>query len=60
MAMMASILLLVPGVPATNAQTDIMDGFPTVGSARAVWVVMVMVFASAGFWLARALLGVVT
>ncbi len=57
LAMMASILLLVPGVPATNAQTDIMDGFPTVGSARAVWVIMVMVFASAGFWLARALLG---
>lgn len=60
MAMMASILLLVPGVPATNAQTDIMDGFPTVGSARAVWVVMVMVFAATGFWLARALLGVVS
>lgn len=58
MAMMASILLLVPGVPATNAQTDIMDGFPTVGSARAVWVIMVMVFASAGIWLALALMGV--
>ncbi len=58
MAMMASILLLVPGVPATNAQTDIMDGFPTLGSARAVWVVMVMVFASAGIWLALALAGV--
>ena len=57
MAMMASTLLLVPGVPATNAQTDIMDGFPTLGSARAVWVVMVMVFAAAGFWLARALTG---
>ncbi|NLH82376.1 MAG: threonine/serine exporter family protein [Phyllobacteriaceae bacterium] len=57
LAMMASILLLVPGVPATNAQTDIMDGYPTVGSARAVWVIMVMVFASAGFWLARSLLG---
>lgn len=58
MAMMASILLLVPGVPATNAQTDIMDGYPTVGSARAVWVIMVMVFASAGIWLAQALMGV--
>lgn len=58
MAMMASILLLVPGVPATNAQTDIMDGFPTVGSARAVWVIMVMVFAATGIWLAQALMGV--
>ena len=58
LAMMASILLLVPGVPATNAQTDIMDGFPTMGSARAVSVIMVMVFATTGVWLAEALLGV--
>ncbi|KAA5602156.1 threonine/serine exporter family protein [Blastochloris sulfoviridis] len=57
MAMMASILLLVPGVPATNAQADIMDGFPTVGSARVVWVVMVMVFATTGMALAQTLLG---
>jgi uncharacterized membrane protein YjjP (DUF1212 family) len=57
-AMMASILLLVPGVPSTNAQTDIMDGFPTMGSARAVWVVMVMVFAACGIWLAESILGV--
>ncbi len=57
-AMMASVLLLVPGVPATNAQTDIMDGYPTVGSARAVWVAMVMVFASTGLWLAQGLLRV--
>lgn len=58
LAMMASILLLVPGVPATNAQTDIMDGFPSMGSARAVTVVMVMVFATIGVWIAEALLGV--
>lgn len=58
LAMMASILLLVPGVPATNAQTDIMDGYPSMGSARAVSVLMVMVFATCGVWLAEALLGV--
>lgn len=58
LAMMASILLLVPGVPATNAQTDIIDGFPTMGSARAVSVIMVMVFATTGVWLAEMLLGV--
>ncbi|WP_237151493.1 threonine/serine exporter family protein [Oryzibacter oryziterrae] len=58
LAMMASILLLVPGVPATNAQTDIMDGYPTMGSARAVTVLMIMVFAATGVWLAEALLGV--
>lgn len=58
LAMMASILLLVPGVPATNAQTDIMEGFPTVGSARAVWVIMVMVFAATGVWVAEAMMGI--
>ncbi len=57
LAMMASILLLVPGVPSTNAQTDIMDGYPTMGSARAVWVLMIMVFASVGVWFAETLLG---
>jgi uncharacterized membrane protein YjjP (DUF1212 family) len=56
LAMMASILLLVPGVPSTNAQTDIMDGYPTMGSARAVWVIMIMVFAATGLWVAEFLL----
>jgi uncharacterized membrane protein YjjP (DUF1212 family) len=58
LAMMASVLLLVPGVPATNAQTDIMDGYPSMGSARAVSVLMIMIFATCGVWLAEALLGV--
>jgi uncharacterized membrane protein YjjP (DUF1212 family) len=57
LSMMASILLLVPGVPSTNAQTDIMDGYPTMGSARAVWVFMIMIFAAVGVWFAEALLG---
>jgi uncharacterized membrane protein YjjP (DUF1212 family) len=57
LAMMASILLLVPGVPATNAQADIMDGYPTLGSAQAVSVIMVMVFAATGVLFAQALLG---
>jgi uncharacterized membrane protein YjjP (DUF1212 family) len=57
LAMMAAILLLVPGVPATNAQTDIMEGFPVMGSARAVSVIMVMIFATTGVWLAELLLG---
>lgn len=57
LAMTSSTLLLVPGVPATNAQTDIMDGYPTVGSARAVSVLMVMIFVSIGIWLAGAVLG---
>jgi uncharacterized membrane protein YjjP (DUF1212 family) len=58
LSMMAAILLLVPGVPATNAQTDILDGYPSMGSARAVTVLMVMVFATCGVWFAEALLGV--
>jgi uncharacterized membrane protein YjjP (DUF1212 family) len=58
LAMMASILLLVPGVPATNAQTDIMDGYPSMGSARAITVLMVMIFATVGVWIAEVLLGV--
>ncbi len=53
----ASTLLLAPGVPATNAQTDIVEGFPTVGSARAVSVAMIMVFATIGIWGAEAVLG---
>lgn len=58
LAMMASILLLVPGIPATNAQTDIMDGYPAMGTARAVTVLMVMIFATVGVWIAEAMLGV--
>lgn len=58
LSMMASILLLVPGIPATNAQTDIMDGYPAMGSARAVTVLMVMIFATVGVWIAEAVLGV--
>ncbi|MCR6632014.1 MAG: threonine/serine exporter family protein [Magnetospirillum sp.] len=54
LALMASVLLLVPGVPALNAQMDIMEGSPTLGSARAVTVVMVMVFVTLGVWLAQA------
>ncbi|MBB4303920.1 uncharacterized membrane protein YjjP (DUF1212 family) [Rhodobium orientis] len=47
-AMSAAVLMLVPGVPALNAQTDIMQGFPTLGSARFVTVAMVLVFVTVG------------
>jgi uncharacterized membrane protein YjjP (DUF1212 family) len=52
-AMIASILLLVPGVPSVNAQSDILDGHPTLGSARAVTVAVVLIFAAAGLWLGQ-------
>jgi uncharacterized membrane protein YjjP (DUF1212 family) len=53
-AMIAAILLLVPGVPAVNAQSDILEGHPTLGSARAVTVAVMLIFIAAGLWLANA------
>lgn len=53
----APVLLLVPGVPAFNAQYDILEGHPTLGSARAVWVMVMLVFMTVGVWLAQGLLG---
>jgi uncharacterized membrane protein YjjP (DUF1212 family) len=58
LAMTASVLLLVPGVPALNAQSDIMEGYPTLGSARAVTVVMLLLFIAIGALLAQGVLGV--
>jgi uncharacterized membrane protein YjjP (DUF1212 family) len=52
-AMIASILLLVPGVPAVNAQSDILEGHPTLGSARAVTVMMTLIFVAAGLWIGQ-------
>lgn len=57
LSMMAAILLLVPGIPVTNAQTDVMDGYPSMGSARAVTVLMVMIFATTGVLIAEGILG---
>ncbi|MCF8481349.1 MAG: threonine/serine exporter family protein [Rhodospirillum sp.] len=56
-AMLASILLLVPGVPLLNAQIDIMEGYPTLGAARAVSGALILVFITVGLWGARGLLG---
>jgi uncharacterized membrane protein YjjP (DUF1212 family) len=57
LAAIASTLLLVPGIPATNAQADILDGLPAMGSARAVSVLMVMVFTTTGIFAAQGVLG---
>jgi uncharacterized membrane protein YjjP (DUF1212 family) len=56
-AMIASVLLLVPGVPALDAQYDILDGHPTLGTARAVVVGMILIFIATGVLIARAVLG---
>lgn len=55
-AMIASVLLLIPGIPALNAQNDILEGHPTLGSARAVWVAVILVFITLGVWLGQTLL----
>ncbi len=55
--MIVAVLLLVPGVPAFNSQFDILEGRPTLGSARAVWVAATLLFMTAGVWLAQGLLG---
>ena len=47
-AMIAAILLLVPGIPSVNAQSDILEGHPTLGSARAVTVAVLLIFVAAG------------
>ena len=56
-AMTASVLLLVPGVPSMNAQTDIMEGYPTMGSARFVTVAMLLIFITVGMGAARIIVG---
>jgi uncharacterized membrane protein YjjP (DUF1212 family) len=56
-AMIASILLLVPGIPCVNAQNDILEGHPTLGSAQAVTVAVVLIFVAAGLWFAQVLAG---
>ena len=57
-AMFSAILLLVPGVPAVNALKDILEGHPTLGSARVVTVGVVLIFMAVGLWLAQAITGV--
>lgn len=52
-AMVASILLLVPGVPSVNALNDILEGHPTLGSARSVTVAMILIFVAVGLWLGQ-------
>lgn len=56
-AMIAAILLLVPGIPSVNAQSDILEGHPTLGSARAVTVAVLLIFVAAGLWFAQVLTG---
>jgi uncharacterized membrane protein YjjP (DUF1212 family) len=58
LAMIASVLLLVPGVPGINAQHDILEGHPTLGTAKAVVVAVTLIFIAVGILLAGAVPGV--
>ena len=53
--MISSILLLIPGIPSVNAQNDILEGHPTLGSARAVTVAVLLIFTAVGLWFGQAL-----
>ena len=55
LAMIASVLLLVPGLPALNAQSDVMEGHPTLGNARATSVAILLMFIAIGVLIARAI-----
>ncbi len=57
LAMNASVLLLVPGVPAVNAQSDIMEGHPAMGGARAIFVIMLLIFIAIGVLIAHVFVG---
>jgi len=48
MAMLGSVLLLVPGVPMLDAHRDILEGHPTLGTARLVVVIMSLIFMAMG------------
>ncbi|WP_319772228.1 threonine/serine exporter family protein [Breoghania sp.] len=52
-AMTAAVLMMVPGIPAMNSQMDIIEGYPTLGSARALSVGMILIFLTIGVGLAR-------
>jgi uncharacterized membrane protein YjjP (DUF1212 family) len=55
-SMIATVLMLVPGIPSFNAQFDILEGRPTLGSARAVWVLVSLIYMTLGVWLAQGIL----
>jgi uncharacterized membrane protein YjjP (DUF1212 family) len=59
LAMIASVLLLVPGVPALNAQSDLIHNRPVLGGARITWVVTMLLFVALGLAAARELLSAV-
>ena len=62
LAMVASVLLLVPGIPVLNAQIDVIEGKPNLAAARALRITFLLLFMALGLALAQGvvLLGVPT
>lgn len=56
LAVLAAVLLLVPGIAALNAQKDVIDNHIGLGISRAVRVIMVVLFISVGLLLSQHLL----
>lgn len=55
LAMLAAVLLLVPGVAVLNAQVDVIEGKPNLAAARALRVVFILLFMALGLAVAQGL-----
>ena len=55
LAMVAAVLLLVPGVPVLNAQIDIIEGKPNLAVARGLRITFLLLFMTLGLSMAQGL-----
>jgi len=55
LAMVAAVLLLVPGIPVLNAQIEVIEGKPNLAAARALRIAYLLLFISLGLALAQSL-----
>lgn len=55
LAMVASVLLLVPGVPVLNAQIDVIEGKPNLAAARGLRITFLLLFMALGLSFAQIL-----
>ena len=55
LAMVAAVLLLVPGIPVLNAQIDVIEGKPNLAAARALRITFLLLFMALGLSLAQGL-----
>lgn len=53
LAMVASVLLLIPGIPVLNAQIDVIEGKPNLAAARGLRITFLLLFMALGLALAQ-------